>query len=1397
MQNLKKTKSLTAKEAEKGYSIDELSEAFNTYWKGKDWKKKGSGFKPYKRWENFWKYQVDSQGYLPTAAELLQSFKNKQASKLVPNPTANWTAIGPFNPGTLGGSLPGTGRINAMAVDPNNPDIWYAGAPSGGIWKSTDAGSTWTNLFDEFLQIGVSGIAIDPNDSNIIYIATGDDDAANSFSVGVFKSIDGGASWAETTLGPSSDPNWGNNRLMSEIAIDPTDSNTIWVATSFGLYKSIDAGASWDRKRVGNITDFRLKPGDSNTVYAITDSRFFKSTNGEDFNEITDILPSASGRRVIDVTPANPDVVYILTAKIQSEGYEYQGLYKSTDSGETFAESPNTVNIMESSQAWFDLALAVSPTDENELYMGCLNIWRSDNGGDTFTRLNQWFRNDAAYAHADIHTLKFFNGILYAGTDGGLYITENGGAAFTDKTGNMAVTQFYRLSVARNNSNRLAGGTQDNAGYVANGTEWNVYTGGDGMDYEIDPNNEDIIYGFVQFGDPLFITNNAGESAGQVAAPAGETGNWITPLAVNSLGEVFAGYDRAVYKLVGNAWEKWSNDFGSNNLDDIEVYLNDPNIMYVADEDFVYRSNDGGRTFSAFNRFDSQVSDIAVNGTDDSFIYVTTSERVGTSEAGQTADRGVFRVPVNASGDAGPEEDITLNLPTDQSYFSIVHQGRHSQNPIYVGTSLGIYRLDDSLTEWEEYFEGLPNTAVSDLEITLDDEIITASTYGRGAFQSPIPVEVPDNDVRLLSISPTTTDVLCSEIFPQVQIENKGLNPITEVVITYSLNSGSEQNITWTGNLASENTSLVDLPSLAGQTIIGQNSLNVELEIIGDSFADNNSGTTSFIVNQFAVGDDVFDFESEAEALITFNETDSGNVWERGVPTGTLLNTASSGTQVYGTNLDGDHPANTKGIILSGCYELSSIVAPVLKFQMAYDLEQNFDIIYVEYTLDDGATWNLLGGIDSQPNWYTSNRTNASSGDSDDCQNCPGGQWTGTNATMTEYAYDFVANANAGETDLTTESNVIFRIVFQSDPGVEQEGAIVDDFVVEGVQDDDDDDNDGILDVDDNCPLTANADQADNDGDGDGDVCDNDDDNDGILDTEDNCPFTANPDQEDADGDGIGDVCDNDADNDGVPNANDLCPDTPENSTVDVDGCPIFTLPTTNFRIQTVDASCVGNTNGAINISAEMTMDYIATLTGEGVDTNNSFTDTTSFTNLAAGNYQVCFTVVGQTDFEVCSQLSISQPEPLSVSSKISSLDNTLELDLKGGVSYTIILNDVTYTTSDSKISLPLSKIENTLLVKTDLDCQGTYSETIVLSDELFIYPNPISSGYLNIFVGDTTSDKVEVSLFTSTGKSVMHKKIERQESTMRLSVDGLPSGFYLLNVKSENSLKSYKIIKR
>ena len=1131
-------------------SFEEMQQAFNTYWEDKDPTVKASGFKPFKRWEYHWQNFVNHEGKLPSAQEVWQAWENKNAFvQSFNNQTAladnsDWQPVGPVTHTNTGSWSSGQGRVNAIAVDPNDANTWYIGAPAGGIWKSTDAGATWSPLSDELPQIGVSGIAIDYNDSNTIYIATGDDDAGDTFSVGVMKSTDGGNTWNQTGLNPSNSPS-----SMNDIYVHPTNSNIVWVSTNNGIWKSTDAGANWNQTLAGNMRDMKLKPGDPNTIYAASSNTFYKSTNGGDsFTPSTSGLPGGSGRLVIDVTPANADYVYVLAV---NGGFNYQGVYRSTNSGDSFTAQNTSGPMGGCSQGWYDLAFGASTTDAEQVYLGCLNVWQSTDGGVNFTEINSWSNpSGPRYTHADIHMIRSFNGRIFVGSDGGIYSSNDNGATFQDHTAGIQISQFYKVAVAPNNANKMVGGLQDNGGHAYNNGNgnWQVYYGADGMDTAIDPNNTDVYYGFIQFGGGPYISTSAGASLdGALTAP--ESGNWVTPMVINSDSQLYGGYN-SLYRLDGGTWTQLYN-FGTL-IDYLEIDPSNIDNMYAVINNTLHKSTDRGVNFSSVSSFPQNITSVEVNNDDSNIVYVTTSAAVYKSTDGGNSF-----------------SDITNNLPTNQSYFVVVHQQGHTFNPIYIGTSLGVYRLDDSSANWEPFFVNLPNVPVRDLEITVSDEIITAATYGRGIWQSPIDVSggLPANDVKLESIdNPGSNAIACGDIVPEITVRNFGLNTINSIDVTYVVDGGAPNNFTWNGTLASQATTVITLPMLSLGS--GQHTLDVTTTITGDAFPNNNDLTKEFYINSQGVVLVENQFETPADDLIALNEGGGTPLWERGVPTGALLNTASSGTQVYGTNLDGNHPDATKSYLVSECFDLTSVGNPVLKFDMAFDLELNWDITYVEYTLDEGQTWNILGTINSLPLWYNSDRVNGDGG-ANDCQNCPGSQWTGTDATMKEYGYDFTANAALGETDLTGESNVIFRIVFHSDASVNQEGVIIDDFIIDGqFVDDDDDDNDGILDVDDNCPLVYNPGQEDTDGDGIGDACE-DEDNDGIIDTDDNCPTTPNPGQEDVDGDGIGDACDNcpnvanpgqeDIDNDGV---GDVCDDDDNDGIINIDdNCPTDSNP--------------------------------------------------------------------------------------------------------------------------------------------------------------------------------------------------------------------------------------------
>lgn len=1033
-------------------TLKEISKSAEAYFATIDRNKKGSGLKPFERWKYHWGFYTDASGKIKPSSDLWDAWEVKQARKenSKSNNTSNWTPVGPFQSSNTYSSSSlkssGQGRVNVVAVDPSNPNTYYVGAPAGGIWKSTDAGINWAPLTDYLPQIGVSGIAIHPTNSNIIYIATGDDDAGDSYAVGVWKSLDGGATWNATGAIP------GTPQLMNDIYIHPNNPETVVVATSTGIQKSLNGGTSWKTTLALNVTskqtnlDLKMKPGDPEIYYVAARNKFWKSTNGAStFTEISIPGITSSYRLAMDVTKANSNYVY-LVSYIPNTGpgnNGFNGVFKSTDSGETFIKTTETSDIFGGSQAWYDLAITVSDVNPEIVYVGVLDIFKSTDGGNNFSKITYWTLPDSeSYVHADIHFLRFINGKFFAGTDGGVYVSTNEGAKFTDLTENLSISQFYKISVSTDDSSILAGGLQDNGGFAFNNDKWINYHGGDGMEGNVDPTNKKIHYGFIQYGGNLYKSNDNGESLSlRVEAPDEETGDndsggeWVTPMAINSDGEVYAGYNK-VYKLVNDAWQLISNfDFeAGEDLDHLEINPIDKNIMFTAQGANFYRSTDAGVNFTKIPFAGGTINGIAGSPLDANTVLVVTNN-------------GVYK-SVNINSVSPTFTIIGTNAPSESKLVVKFHK-RSGKNTIYLGTSLGVYFLNDDNSDWQVFDNNLPNVAVKDLDINERDSKLIAATYGRGVFVTDIPRVLPQKDINVTNIvNLNNNTIICdSTTSPILTVKNEGTQAINSVVVEYAYDDAfTKDSFTWTGTINSLETKQISLPQKT--FAIKSYKLDVNVILAADDFVDNNSYTSYFKVNR-SISDPLYinQFETNNPADILLTESARSSIWQKGIPKGLLLKTASSGTSVYGTNLAGEYPINSINYLYSNCYDLSVIVDPKVQFQMAFDIEKNWDYLVFEYSKDAGKTWSILGDANS-PNWYTS----AATTDDSNSATLPGKQWTGegennhplggTNATLREYSHDL--------SSIGSETNVVFRFKFYSDEATTEEGVVIDDFGITG-----------------------------------------------------------------------------------------------------------------------------------------------------------------------------------------------------------------------------------------------------------------------------------------------------------------------------------------------------------
>ena len=417
----------------------DIVKEFDTYWKDRPYEK-GKGYKAFKRWQWFAEPRVFPSGNLKFASrgyalEKYQEFLNEN-SRLEETSNnlssaasvANWTPLGPFGSPAGGGA----GRIQVICANPTNTNSFYVGSAAGGFWMTNNGGISYTTTTDQLGSCGVSDIAINPFNTNIIYISTGDRDAGDTYATGVLKSIDGGLTWSNTGLV------WQTiqQRRIYRLLINPINPNTLIAATSVGIYRSLNAGQSWSLISSGNYVDAEYRPNDTTTVYAVTSNGLSKSINGGASFAGVSAFPSgiSANRLSIAVSRANANYLYVLVSN-NSNGFG--GLYRSLNSGTTFSLMSSSPNIFDWSttgngtggQGWYDIAIDASPSNANEIIAGGVNSWKSTNGGANWVLNSHWYGGGGKpYVHADLHYVLYTSGTTcYLGTDGGVSKTSNNG----------------------------------------------------------------------------------------------------------------------------------------------------------------------------------------------------------------------------------------------------------------------------------------------------------------------------------------------------------------------------------------------------------------------------------------------------------------------------------------------------------------------------------------------------------------------------------------------------------------------------------------------------------------------------------------------------------------------------------------------------------------------------------------------------------------------------------------------------------------------------------------------------------------------------------------------------------------------------------------------------------
>ena len=654
-----------------------------------------------------------------------------------------WAERGPGNIG---------GRSRSIVVHPDHPDTWWVGAVGGGVWKTTNAGESWTCQTDDLPVISITTIDICKSEPDILYAGTGEgfSNYAAVWGDGIFKTLNGGQSWQQLS-GTAENTDF---RFVNRIIVNPDNPDIVLAVTNQGLYRSINGGDNWTTifEDSGRVQQIIANPENFNTQFLTINRRgIYKSVDmGIHWHRVTKDIFNFQ-RIEMAVSPVDTSYIY---ATFENGG-DLKGFYKSIDGGKNWVQTGFDPNWL-GGQGWYDNTLCADPYNRDFVIVGGIDLLRINTAGNTMnaTALSNWYGGlGLPYVHADQHFIVTIKGTdnnysIIAANDGGIFFSPDKGLNWENKNHGYNVTQYYDAD-RHPYRNQFIAGAQDNGTDLSPQNTifsdyWTDVLGGDGFDCAWDKENPNVLYASVYYSRIYKSINGGGSFTVLNDTNFPESSIFHTPLELNPYNsqKIFTATD--INKIfhssdAGDTWRIVSLDLGAQNRVKIRISKADTSIVWAASKSqFINVSTNGGISFTKIERPegtpDAYLAGLETNPSDSASALIT----FGVSGFGK-----IFRTENMGSS----WEDLTNNLPDIPVHCALIMP--YNTNEIWIGTDIGVFISKNNGQSWAYIDNGLPAVSVRRLKIV--NQEIVAVTHGRGVWsmhnellpQIVIPLQTP------------------------------------------------------------------------------------------------------------------------------------------------------------------------------------------------------------------------------------------------------------------------------------------------------------------------------------------------------------------------------------------------------------------------------------------------------------------------------------------------------------------------------------------------------------------------------------------------------------------------------------------------------------------------------